>query len=137
MLVSLILTSLIETLPVGPAPMACSFHSEDPATASVEIVLKGRPSLKDLPGLFRVEMDVDDRTGLRAAAQPIEATAGRDVLIRAKRGDRIVYALGIDEGGDAALNIVWGSIGEKPERRATMKGSCRNHEAYIRTWTSH
>ncbi|MDU8941986.1 hypothetical protein [Ovoidimarina sediminis] len=135
MLTTLIVTALIDGFSIGPPSMACSFVSPEPGEPPVEIMMIGRPSLKDLPGLYRVEMDINGR-GLKGAAQPIIATEGRDVLVRARRGEDVFYAIGFDESGTAALNIVWGMAGEEPEKRATLTGKCRNHEKYIQVWSA-
>lgn len=135
MLTTLIVTALIDGFTIGPPLMACSFVGSEPGQEPVEIMMIGRPSLKDFPGLYRVEMDIDGR-GFKGAAQPIIATEGKDVLVRARRGEDIFYAIGFDESGTAALNIVWGLAGDEPEKRATLTGSCRNYERYLQVWSA-
>ena len=135
MLTTLIVTALIDGFSIGPPTMACSFASAEPGKPPVEIALIGRPSLKDFPGLYRVEMDIDGR-GLNGAAQPIIATEGRDVLVRARRDEDVFYSIGFDESGAAALNIVWGMEDEGPEQQITLIGSCRNFERYLQAWSS-
>ena len=102
MLVSLILTTLIESVTLAPRPISCSFPAETPGEKPIEIVMKARPSLKDLPGLYRVEMSVDKRK-LKAAAQPIVSTETRDVLVRANRNKTVYYAVGFDEATTKGL----------------------------------
>ncbi|MEM9342678.1 MAG: hypothetical protein AAGA87_06500 [Pseudomonadota bacterium] len=133
MLVPLIVSSLIETLPVAPRPMTCMFTNIETAEDHVEITLRAQPSLKDVPGLYRVQMHVDGRR-LKAAAQPIAATDTEDVIVRANLGKETLYLLGVDSSGLAALNIVWRQVDDSPERRASFKGKCRSHERYIRQW---
>jgi len=135
MLVPLIVSSLLETLPVAPRPMTCMFTNVETEQDYVEVVLRGQPSLKDVPGLYRVQMHIDGRK-LKAAAQPIAATDTQDVIVRANLGKETLYLLGIDSTGVAALNIVWRQVDETPERRASFKGKCRSHERYIQHWAA-
>lgn len=136
MLTALIATALIESATLAPRPMACAFPAKAPDQDHIEIEMTARPSLKDLPGLFRVRMSIDGRA-LRASAQPIGATKDRDVLIRATRSGTVHYALGVDERGLAALNVVLqGETGDAASQ-TTRIGRCRGHERYIRNWTHH
>ncbi len=135
MLAGLIVTTLIESLALGPRPMTCAFPAAEPPEATIHVALRARPSLKDLPGLYRVELRVDDDDRLNGSAQPIASTDTPDILVRGSRGTSVHYAIGIDAEGRAALNIVWPETARRPERRITRTGRCRNHERYIRDWT--
>jgi hypothetical protein len=135
MLEAMLLGAFLETQGLGPRPVACSFPGTEAEERAIEIVLTPRPSLKDVPGLYRVEMAVNGGARLRAAAQPIATTDGRDVLVQARSGSKTHYTVGIDAEGRAALNVM---IDERPEaepREAMRTGHCRNHEAYIERWS--
>lgn len=135
MLEVLLLGALIETPGLGPGPVDCSFPGTGPGEKAIEVTLTAKPSLKDLPGLYRVEMAVNGGLRLPAAAQPIASTDGRDVLVRASEGGDIHYTVGIDDEGRAAINVlVEDRKGETP-REATRTGRCRNFEGYIERWS--
>ena len=135
MSVGLILLAMLETTAPGDREMHCTFPPDRPGDKAIEIVMQGRPSLKDLPGLYRVEMTINGN-GIKAAAQPILGTEGRDVLVRAAAGDTTFYAVGFDDKGAAALNVVRTKEGQNPETQLTRTGYCRNFERYIHTWST-
>ncbi len=135
MLEALLLGAVIETAGIGPKPLACSFPGAYPGERAIEVTLTPRPSLKDLPGLFRVEMALNGGLRLPAAAQPITTTEGRDVLVRAGQTAGIHYTLGIDLEGHAALNMLVDGAPGEASREATRTGHCRNHESYIERWS--
>ncbi len=135
MSLGLVLLAMIETAGLQEPVMRCAFPALEEGHDPIEIVMKGRPSLKDLPGLYRVEMEING-TGIRAEAQPIIGTKERDVLVRANTGTATFYAVGVNERGTAALNVVWPETDEAPERRMTRAGQCWNYERYIQTWST-
>ena len=135
MSVGLVLLAMLEATGLGGREMHCTFPPDRQGDKPIEIVMQGRPSLKDLPGLYRVEMKINGN-GIRAAAQPILGTESRDVLVRAATGDTTFYAVGFDDKGAAALNVVWAKAGENPETQMTRTGYCRNFERYIHTWST-
>lgn len=134
MLTALIATALVETFQPGQGAMHCAFPARSPGDEPVEVVMRARPSLKDLPGLYRVELTVNGKP-LRAAAQPITGTEGRDVLVRASRGESVFYAIGFDDNGTAAYNMVHAADGGVPDRQVTLTGFCRNYERFIHSWS--
>ena len=75
-----------------------------------------------------------DGNDFNAAAQPITGTEGRDVLVRASGLKGVLYAMGFDDNGAAALNVV--TLAPEGERRQEVSrtGNCRNFEGYIRSW---
>ncbi len=136
MLEALLLGAVIETTGIGPKPLACSFPGAYPGEPAIEVTLTPRPSLKDLPGLFRVEMALTGGLRLPAAAQPITSTEGQDVLVRAGRAAGVHYTLGIDLEGHAAFNMLVHGSASEASREATRTGRCRNHERYIERWSA-
>ena len=115
--------------------MSCTFPPVEPGDVPIEVVMEGHPSLYDLPGLYRVEMEVNG-TGMRASAQPILATEKRDVVVRAAANEATLFALGFDDTGKAALDVVRAEAGQNPEPRIRRTGHCRNYERYIQTWST-
>ncbi|MBT8456197.1 MAG: hypothetical protein KJO15_08860 [Alphaproteobacteria bacterium] len=134
MLATLIVTTLLETLGLGPRPMTCSFVTTGPGDAAIEVVLHPRPSLKDTPGRYRVEMVVNDSLKLPASAQPIATTKGRDIMVRGVDRKDVFYTIGVDEQGNAALNVLWTKPVASAPREVTRVGTCRNHKRYIDQW---
>lgn len=136
MVTALILTTLIETLGLGPRPIACSFPGPPGQEVPIEVVIRPKPSLKDIPGLYRVEMTVNEVLKLHAAVQPIFTTETRDVMIRAAEGENTFYTVGLDDQGRAALNIMITSDPDTVPHEATRTGRCRDFERYIRRWSA-
>ena len=136
MLEALLLGALAETLSPGTSPVACSFPAATADEPAIELVLIARPSLKDLPGLHRVEMSVNGAIRLQANAQPIVTTEGQDVLVRATLGDTTHYTVGIDAEGRAALNVMVEDGADEAGQDTIRTGHCRNHERYIERWSA-
>jgi hypothetical protein len=136
MVTAMILTTLIETLGLGPRPLACSFPGPSSREIPIEVVVRPKPSLKDIPGLYRAEMIVNEILRLPAAAQPIITTETRDVMIRAAEGEHTFYTVGFDDRGRAALNIMITSDPDTVPHEATRTGRCRDFERYIQRWSA-
>lgn len=132
---ALLLGVFVDTAGIGQRPMSCLFPSQLQGEAPIEVVLTPRPSLKDIPGLYRVEMALNGVVRLKAAAQPIAATNGRDVMVRATQDETTIYTVGIDDMGRAALNVVQTGSADAATREATRTGHCREYERYIKRWT--
>ncbi len=136
MITALIATALIETFTPGPKPMACTFPASAQNESPIELRLMARPSLKDSPGIYRVEFDVDNGLRLFGAAQPIASTAGRDIIVRAVQGKTRFYTVGIDDRGSAALNVQDTAMPRTTSPALTRTGSCRNFERYLDRWAT-
>lgn len=136
MVEALLLGALVETMGLGPRPLACSFPGERPDETAIEVEVTPRPSLKDIPGLYRVEMAVNGALRLPAAAQPITATKGQDVMIRAAQDRTTFYTVGIDAEGRAALNVMVTEDPDTEPREATRAGHCRNYRTLIERWSA-
>ncbi len=136
MITALIATALIETFTPGPKPMACIFPASAQHERPIELRLTARPSLKDSPGLYRVEFDLGGSLRLFGAAQPMTATAGRDIIVRAVQDQTRFYTVGIDDQGAAALNVQDTASTAESARAQTRTGSCRNYQRYIDTWAT-
>ncbi|MEO0694056.1 MAG: hypothetical protein AAFY90_14405 [Pseudomonadota bacterium] len=136
MLLAFVLTTLLETLGFGPQPLVCRFPPPQIGHETIKVVTVERPSLKDIPGLFRVEMEVNDTITLPGAAQPITTTSLRDAMVRAVQNNATFYTLGFDETGAAALNILWAEDASQPTREITRIGRCRNYARHLDRWVS-
>ena len=134
MSIPLILTMLLETLGTEPRPLACTFPADRPDRSHLEVLVTARPSLKDLPGLYRVRMEVDGKLHISGAAQPLSSTEGRDVIVRATMDRQVYYTLGVDETGAAALNVMDTAVVDEEPAEVTRVGHCRNYQPYLRTW---
>ncbi|MEL6643696.1 MAG: hypothetical protein AAFQ79_07150 [Pseudomonadota bacterium] len=136
MLMAFILTALLETLGFGPQPLVCRFPPAEIGHQTIKIAATERPSLKDIPGLFRVEVMVNDTISLPGAAQPITTTELRDAMVRAVQGRTTFYTLGFDDTGAAALNILWAEDTASEPREVTRIGRCRNYNSHLDRWLS-
>ncbi len=132
---ALLFGAVFETEGLGQRPMACFFPAEIEGDVPIEVVLTSRPSLKDIPGLYRVEMALNGSLRLKASAQPIAATESRDVMVRAKENETTIYTVGIDDVGRAALNVQISQGGQDSAFEFTRNGTCQEHERYIKRWT--
>ena len=134
MLLAFILTTLLETLGFVQQPLVCRFPPPQIGHETIKIATVERPSLKDIPGLFRVEVEVNDTITLPGAAQPITTTTQRDAMVRAVHGGTTFYTLGFDETGAAALNVLWAEATDAKPRELTRIGRCRNHDRHLDRW---
>ena len=132
---ALLLGAMVDTLEMGGRPVACTFPGRTYNEETIDVVLTPKPSLKDLPGLYRVEMAVNDRFSLSASAQPIAATDSQDVIVRARSDGEAVYTVGFDAAGNAALNILVRGATEADALEATRAGHCRNYERALERWS--
>ena len=133
---ALLLTSLIDTLPLGPRPMMCTFPAAAEAEAPLELRVIPRPSLKDANEVYRVEFDIGGERTLFGAAQPLTSTKRRDVILRAVENRTRFYTLGVDDAGGAALNVLDTAETTVNSRDNTRVGRCRNFERYLDTWVA-
>ncbi len=129
-----VVTALLETLGFGAQPLQCRFPPDAPGDAAIRVTVAPNPSLRDIPGLFRVRVTMNGVDELPGAAQPITHTPGRDAMVRAKGDNETFYTLGFDESGAAALNVLWALPADAPPKQMTRTGMCRNHERYIAQW---
>ena len=97
-------------------------------------MLEPKPSLKDQPGLFRVQMDLNGKVSVTASAQPILATEDRDIMIRGLSEKQAMYTIGFREDGRAALNMEMLRESDSKILTATRIGACRDFEAHLDRW---
>ena len=134
MLNALITLVFVESAAMQSGAIQCEFPGKEGNEKPIHVVLEPNPSLKDRPGLYRVMMELDGRSPLRGLAQPIVATAGRDIMIRGLHGNTKMYTVGLQEDGTAALNLKSGSSRKELETKMTRLGECRGFEAYLNRW---
>ncbi len=113
-------------------PLICRFTPADDATP-IELRVEDRKASAAAPGLYVVEIEVDKRLTLQGHAGAITTTPQRDVMIRGVVKSEIVYTLGVNEGGDAALNVLWLDT-EGAVEQVTHTGQCRNVATHIDRW---
>ena len=134
MLTATLVTALIETFSLAPRPVHCTFPAARAHEAPIELRVTPRPSLKDRPGAYRVEFEIDGRLRLFGAAQPIPRTERRDAILRAVQNETRFYTLGIDDRGVAALNVLDTAETTVNSRDHTRSGRCQNYERYLDDW---
>ncbi|MDA8586125.1 hypothetical protein N9L47_07590 [Rhodobacteraceae bacterium] len=113
-----------------PGDITCTFAAKDGSRAVLDVALRPTPSLRDLPGLYRLNMRVGTRDAMPATAQPNLGTKARDIALTAKSADNLIYALGFGQDGQAALNIRLGGTGIDE----TLFGICQGATPYIDKW---
>ena len=136
MVEALILGAMMETIGLGTRPMACTFPGTQVGEDAIEVVLTPRPSLKDLPGLYRVEMAVNGALRLPAAAQPITTTDQEDIMVRASDRPSRIYTVGVDAKGNAALNLLVRDDPNAAPHEAMRVGHCRNYQKALKKWSA-
>ncbi len=131
MLAGALLTIMMGTTSLGASDrITCDFALIDSDRASLNVELRPKPSLRDKPGLFRLKMQVGTRSPVQATAQPIDTTEDRDVSVTAKGADDLFYALGVNQAGQAALNIRMGGT----TASETLFGNCRGITKHMDRW---
>jgi hypothetical protein len=136
MLKAMILTLIVDTLGMGSDDIKCNFPGNESTDKPIQVVLNPRPSLKDQPGLFRVIMEMNGAMSVRAAAQPIDSTTDRDIIIRGRTAGKSIYTIGLRDDGNAALNMKTRRADDPDVHEATRVGTCRNYQEYIDRWLS-
>jgi len=132
-LTTVLLTTMVDAY-APDATIHCTFPGQGASQRPIEIVLDPRPSLKDRPGLWRVMMEMNGKMSLRGAAQPIKATAERDILIRGITTRKSTYVIGLRDDGSAALRMDTRAKGANESRRTSRAGKCHGHENHIDRW---
>ena len=110
--------------------ITCTFAASDGGRARLDVALRPTPSLRDLPGLYRVKMQIGTRDPIPATAQPNPGTKARDIALTARSKDNLIYALGLDDHGKAALNIRLGGTAASE----TLTGACHGATPYLDRW---
>jgi len=125
-----LLVMMLQTIDAGPSGFSCDFPAANAAEKGITLTLNDRPSLKDQPGLYRVEMRMNGDDKVLATAQPITTTDERDALVLARPHGEAVVTVGFREDGKAAL-----SLRASPSAEAqTMIGTCRGFEGPLNRW---
>ena len=132
---ALILTVFVDfTGQMGSTAIHCDFPGATPEDKPIRVVLDPHPSLKDQPGLYRVMMDLNGLVSLKAAAQPIQTTEDRDILIRGARGKAATFTIGLRDDGRAAFNMQTRGAEDANVKKSTRIGACRGYEAHLNKW---
>ncbi len=125
-----LLVMTLQTTDMGPGGFSCDFPAVDADQKGITMTLNDRPSLKDQPGLYRVELHMDGHGALLATAQPITTTEERDALVLAHTAAKSVVTVGFRDDGRAALSLRE-SANSEPE---TWIGRCRGFEGPLKRW---
>ncbi|MEM9970134.1 MAG: hypothetical protein AAF762_03400, partial [Pseudomonadota bacterium] len=127
---TVLLVMTLQGLHAQPSGISCEFPSTGSGDHGIALWLDDRPSLKDQPGLYRVELRMDGDTRVLATAQPVTTTDARDALVVARPAETVVLTLGLRDDGKAALSLRQGVDG----KAETRIGTCRGHEQPLRRW---
>ena len=130
MMTTALLTLMMGTNLAGTGDITCEFPPEDASGSHLSVALRPAPSLRDRPGFFRAKLSVGNREALQATLKPIENTEARDMGLTAKGTDNLVYAMGLLDDGQAALNIrLLGS-----QASETRFGTCQGIDGHMNHW---
>lgn len=116
----------------GTTDINCEFPPLDGRGPHLSVVLSPAPSLRDLPGLYRARFSITNRDPIPARIQPIQTTASRDMAMTAHGPDDMIYALGFQDNGRAAINIRLGD--REPAYSETRTGTCRGMDTHMKRW---
>ena len=125
-----LLVMALQSIDAAQTGFSCNFPADSAEDRGVTLMLDDRPSLIDQPGLFRVELRMNGDETLRATAQPIETTGGRDALVVARPKTDTVLTVGFRDDGKAALSLRDRVTGSEQ----TMVGTCRGFEGPLNRW---
>ncbi|MDJ0827870.1 MAG: hypothetical protein QNJ16_20485 [Rhodobacter sp.] len=113
----------------GDAGIACVFPpSETTPGASIEFKVDPTPpSLRDMPDLHRVSMQLNRKMLMFGAVQ--RAQGADTVLFRARSQQDHSYTIGLHRTGVAVLTI------QSPKIKAASRpGKCVGHGGYMQRW---
>ena len=125
-----LLVTMLQTFGTHSTDFSCEFPATEEGLPGISLTLEDRPSLKDQPGLYRVELRMNNNETLLATAQPIPSTGERDALVLARPTKKTVLTVGFRDDGKAALSLRNGSDGAAK----TRIGECRGFESVLRRW---
>ncbi len=128
-----LLVMTLQTVEIGPSGFRCNFPAVDADQKVITLTLKDRPSLKDQPGLYRVELKMNGSEKFLATAQPITTTEERDALVLVRMNTKAVLTVGFRDDGKAAMSLRKNATGEA----VTRVGSCRGFEQPLSRWLGH
>ena len=130
MMTTALLTLMMGTNLAGTGDITCDFPPEDPSGTHLSVALKPAPSLRDRPGFFRAKLSIGNRDSLQATLSPIEITEARDMSLTAKGTDNLVYVMGLQDDGQAAINIRL----QGTRASETRVGTCDGLDPYMNHW---
>ena len=133
MLETIIVIAMLQSVEGLPTGIHCEFPAAETNGKAMRVVLDPMPSLKDQPGLYRVMMEIEGKMTLKAAVQPIQSTAERDVIVMAKSTKSAVVTLGMREDGAAAMTMRLAGQ-QTAETQSTRIGACFGAEHHINLW---
>ncbi len=116
--------------------MICHFPSTSPDQKAIHVRIEDTPSLNDRPDHIRVDMALNDKVVMRAAARPITDTEENDMLVLGKNDIRDVYTLGFREDGKAAFSIRLAKDNGALSEGITRIGECYGVAPYLKKWLS-
>ncbi len=133
-LAALAITAAVGTLSAGPHMVSCTFPATAPGEGTIRVAVEARPSLMDVDERYRISLHLGDEGEAPGLAQPIDRTEERDVLIRARASNDLVYTIGLRDDGRAALNLLRIARSAGGARTETREGHCHDHRPLLNAW---
>ena len=131
---ALAMSAFIEFLEPGPRMASCTFPATEPDQRAISVVVEARPSLMDVGERYRISLHLGNEREVAGLAQPIDRTDERDVLIRARASDQLIYTIGLRDDGRAALNLLRVSRAKDGGGTETRTGACHDFMALMNAW---
>ena len=130
MMTTALLTLMMGTTLTGTGDITCDFPPDDAAGTHLSVALRPAPSLRDRPGFFRAKLSIGNRDSLQATLSPIEITKARDMGLTAKGNDNLIYVMGLQDDGQAAINIRL----QGTKASETRTGTCNGIDKHMNHW---
>ncbi len=114
------------------AGMTCAFPASAAAPGPViEFSIQPTPSLRDLPGLSRVSLLLNNKIRMPGVARPTAERGNEAVVLRGISARKITYTIGVHLTGTAVLQISAPGSSEAP---TTRTGTCTGHTGPMQNW---
>ena len=116
----------------GETAMTCSFPpNADDKGPTIAVSVTPMPSLRDLPGLYRVRLDVNRTLQMQGTVERVTKSDLDAVVLRGASDRQFHYAIGLHRSGEAVLSIQ-APVDLPP---ASRPGHCIGHDKPMRHWT--
>lgn len=126
--------AMLQLTQVASAEVTCDFPGDGPGQKPIHLTIESKRSLTDKPGFYRVDMALNGKINLKAAARPIVETKERDVIVLGKSDKRDIYTLGVRDDGQAAFSIRLAMENGGFGTEATRLGECRGIGPLLDYW---
>ena len=115
----------------GEVAMTCSFPpNAGDKGPTIAVSVTPTPSLRDLPGLYRVRLDVNQTLHLQGTVRRALNTELDAVVLKGASDRQFLYAIGLHRSGEAVLTIQ-APVDLPP---STRPGRCIGHDKPMQHW---